>query len=197
MLMKRRSSPLSSTSRSLSPGNWRSRSATTSSTVPPLADTSALPFVTWRSGVGMRTVTGIVVSLSARLVLEIGQRAIEGGQRGLDLHVRLRGVHLRLHGAVDQAERLELLEGLPDLGDQGAARAGHNNMLRCPPAQLLGDLVAERLGAFRVVRPEVHVHERPAVLVSDLRAEAVHLVVGAVHGDQGRVVDERAQDLAL
>src|ERR671936_338793 len=72
MLMKRRSSPLSSTSRSLRPGNWRSRSATTSSTVVPLAETSALPFVTWRSGVGMRTVTGIVVSFVFRSPRTVG-----------------------------------------------------------------------------------------------------------------------------
>src|SRR5512132_2245199 len=89
MLMNRRSSPDSSTRRSFMPGNWRSRSATTSSTVSPLAWTSALPLVTWRSGVGMRTVTGIVVSLSARLIFEVGQGPVEGGERGLDLHVRL------------------------------------------------------------------------------------------------------------
>src|SRR6267142_5752192 len=107
MLMNRRSSPVSSTRRSFSPGNWRSRSATTSSTVPPLAETSALPFVTWRSGVGMRTVTGIVVSLSARLILEIGERAIEGRERGLDLHV----------GFEPLVERVRRLEAVPGDAD--------------------------------------------------------------------------------
>src|SRR5215468_6986023 len=100
MLMKRRSSPLSSTSRSLRPGNWRSRSATTSSTVPAFACTSALPFVTCRSGVGIRTVTGMLVSFSARLALEIGKRAIERGQRGLDAHMGVEPV-------VERVGRLE------------------------------------------------------------------------------------------
>src|SRR5437879_2464264 len=146
MLMKRRSSPLSSTSRSLSPGNWRSRSATTSSTVPPLADTSALPFVTWRSGVGMRTVTGIVVSLSARLVLEIGQRAIEGGQRGLDLHVRLQPL-------VERVGRLEPVAG--DADDHRLAARDHARL-----DQLLGDGhrdAARRLG--KDARSEEHTSE--------------------------------------
>src|SRR5882724_3198821 len=65
MLTKRRSSPVSSTRRSRSPGNWRSRSPISASTVSPLACTSALPLVTARIGVGIRTVTGIAVSLSA------------------------------------------------------------------------------------------------------------------------------------
>src|SRR5260370_12938457 len=104
MLMNRRSSPVSSSRRSFTPGTWRLRSGTTSSTVPPLAETSALPFVTWRSGVGIRTVTGIVVSLSARLVLEVGQRAIEGRERGLDLDVRVEAV-------VERVGRLEAIAG--------------------------------------------------------------------------------------
>src|SRR5688572_4763213 len=59
MLMKRRRVPVSSTSRSFMPGNCRSRSARTWSTESPLASTCALPFVTDRSGVGMRTITGM------------------------------------------------------------------------------------------------------------------------------------------
>src|SRR5207247_2039614 len=55
-----------------SPWHSSSRSSTTSSTVPPFAETSALPFVTWRSGVGIRTVTGIVVSLSIRSPRTVG-----------------------------------------------------------------------------------------------------------------------------
>src|SRR5215813_7195878 len=122
MLMKRRSSPLSSTSRSRRPGNWRSRSATTSSTVPAFACTSALPFVTCRSGVGIRTVTGILVSFSlffrsprtvgpqphdvlrlalpfsTHLILEISQRAVERREGRLDLDVRLEPIVERVRG---------------------------------------------------------------------------------------------------
>src|SRR5215470_17613329 len=345
MLMKRRSSPLSSTNRSLRPGNWRSRSATTSSTVPAFVCTSALPFVTCRSGVGIRTVTGILVSfvfrsprtvgpqpheiqrphclllslaVSFRLVLEVGERAIERRQRRFDLHVglepiverirrleaiagdahhhrlvardhtcldelfrggerhtagrlgedpfcprqqqhgfddfgvggvlaeaarllrgsvrvvavggitdgqrlgnrvrahrlqhigivpdhrddwpaaqRLRGVHLGPNRPVQQIEALQLLDGFPDLRDQRAARARHDDVVRCAPAQLFDDFESVRLRSFRVVRPKIHVHERPAVLVRDLRAQAVDLVVRPVNGDQRGIVDQRREHLAL
>src|SRR5208282_3670136 len=49
-----------------------------------------------------------------------------------------------------------------------------------PPAELLGDLEAEGLGAFGVVGPDVHVDERPVlVLAGKFGREPVHVVVGA------------------
>ncbi len=59
-LTKRRSSPVSSTSRSRMPGYWRSRSSMTPVTVSAATWTSAAPLVRLRSGVGMRTDTAIV-----------------------------------------------------------------------------------------------------------------------------------------
>src|SRR6266403_3433847 len=164
MLMNRRSSPVSSTRRSFSPGNWRSRSATTSSTVPPFAETSALPFVTWRSGVGIRTVTGIVVSLSARLVLEVGQRAIEGRERGLDLDVRVEAV-------VERVGRLEPIAG--DGDDHGLVTRDHAGL-----DQLLGGghrHTARRLGED-ALRPRQQQHALDDLLVRGVLAEAARLL---------------------
>src|SRR6266481_5971217 len=60
MLMKRRISPFSSTSRSRSPGYWRSRSSINSPTVSAVTSTSAEPLVIALRGVGMRTRTAIL-----------------------------------------------------------------------------------------------------------------------------------------
>src|SRR5256885_8516722 len=68
-------------------------------------------------------------------------------------------------------------------------------MLRIAPSELLDDLEAERLRALRVVRPQVDVHESPAVPVGHLRAQPVHIVVVAVDRENGRIEDRRAQDL--
>jgi hypothetical protein len=53
---------------------------------------------------------------------------------------------------------------------------------------LLGDFEAVGLGAFGVIRPQVHVDDRPAVFVGDLGAEAVDIVVVAAdaHHVSGR-----------
>src|SRR5215831_13411235 len=60
---------------------------------------------------------------------------------------RLRRVHPGLH-VVDEAERLELLDRLPDLGDQGAARARDDDVSRGLPPELLDDLEAVALRSF-------------------------------------------------
>ncbi len=100
-------------------------------------------------------------------------------------------------GTVDQAEPLEFLERLVDLADQAAAGHRGDDMVGHPPAQVLGDLEADGLGALGVERPEVDVDESPAEAEGDLRAEAVDLVVVALDGDDLGAVDGRAQDLAL
>ncbi len=63
------------------------------------------------------------------------------------------------------------------------------------PAELLGDLEAERLRSFGVEGPQVDVDEAPAVLERHLRAEAVDLVVGATHLDDLGPVDAGAENL--
>src|SRR5438093_639843 len=68
-------------------------------------------------------------------------------------------------------------------------------MLRIAPSELLDDLEAERLRTLRVIRPQVDVHESPAVPVGHLRAQPVYIVVVAVDRENGRVEDRRAQDL--
>src|SRR5205807_3494357 len=48
---------------------------------------------------------------------------------------------------------------------------------------------------FGVERPQVDVDEAPAVLERDLRAQAIDLVVGAVHADNVGAINACAEDL--
>src|SRR5205085_6027969 len=84
---------------------------------------------------------------------------LDGGRDGRAAG-RLRGVHLRGYAAVEQAQLIEFVEALVDLTDERAAGAGHDDMVRRAPAQLLGDLVAEALGAVAVEGAQVDVDER-------------------------------------
>ena len=70
-------------------------------------------------------------------------------------------------------------------------RSGH------APAELLGHLVGQRLGALAVVRPHVDVDERPRAVAGDLHAEPVDVVVVALHGEERRAVDGGRDDLLL
>src|SRR5947208_1516967 len=66
------------------------------------------------------------------------------------------------------------------------------------PAELLSDLVSERLGALGVVGPQVDVDERPRlVLARQLGAQPVDVVVVALDLDQVRAVDAGGEDLLL
>ena len=85
-------------------------------------------------------------------------RATTGAQPG-----RLRGVDRR-QVAVDEAELAQLLEALEDARQQRAAGDRRDDVLREPPAELLGDLEAVRLGALGVVGAQVDVGEPPAYL---------------------------------
>ena len=109
----------------------------------------------------------------------------------------LGAVHPGRHRGLEQAEELELLERLVDLADQAAAGHRRDDVVGRPPAQVLGDLEAHRLGALGVERPQVDVDESPAEPEGDLRAEPVDLVVVPVDGDDLGAVDRRAEDLAL
>ena len=59
----------------------------------------------------------------------------------------------------------------------------------CRPAELLGDLVRERLRALGVVRAQVDVDEAPRQLERELHREPRAVVVGAVDGVDRRAVD--------
>ena len=61
--------------------------------------------------------------------------------------------------------------------------------------ELFDNLVGQRLGAFGVVRPEVEVHEPPAFVVREPRAEPIDLVVRAVHANDRRAIRRGAGDL--
>jgi hypothetical protein len=65
------------------------------------------------------------------------------------------------------------------------------------PAELLGDLEGQRLGALGVVRAHVDVDERPVALARQLGAQAVDVVVVAVDRDEVRAVDAGREDLLL
>ena len=94
-------------------------------------------------------------------------------------------------GAVEHRKRAReephlepLLEPARDLREQRARRDRRDDVARQLEAELLGDLEGDRLRPLRVVRPQVHVHERPVALARQLGAEPVHVVVAAAHGHQ-------------
>ena len=92
---------------------------------------------------------------------------------------------------------LELLQSLVDLGEHGAGGGRGDCVPGSAPSQLLRDLEAEGLAAIRVEGTDVDVHECPRVLVGELAAEAIDVVIAAVDGDHGGVVDGRPQHLSL
>ena len=104
--------------------------------------------------------------------------------------------YIRTGESVDQAEVGELRQALVDLREERAAGHRHDALVGLAPAQLLGDLVAQRAAALGVVGPHVDVDEGPVAGVGQLRAEAVDVVVGAVDRDDRGVVDGGAQHLA-
>ena len=124
---------------------------------------------------------------------------VAGLERGGDRRAAggLRPEH-GVRGRLDQAEAAQLGEPLVDLGELRSGGDRDDHLLREPPAQLLGDLVAQGLGALGVVRADVDVHERPVlVLRCELGGQPVHVVVVAVHGEQRAAVHGGGDDLRL
>ena len=101
----------------------------------------------------------------------------------------------RIGRALDEAELDELLEPAGDAGEHRPRGDRRDDDVGRPPAERLGDLVGERLGALRVERAEVDVDEAPAGLVGDLEAQPVDVVVGALDRDDRRAVGEGVVDL--
>ncbi len=96
---------------------------------------------------------------------------------------------------LNQAELDQFAKALVDLGQLCAGSDGDDDLVGNPPAELLGDLVPQSLRALRVIGPDVDVDEGPALFFSrDLSGELVDVVVGALDGDQGRVIDGGSQD---
>ena len=97
---------------------------------------------------------------------------------------------------LDQPDFLQLAERARDARQQRAAGHRRDDVLREFPAELLGDFEAVGLRAFRVVAAQVDVRKPPAVFFRNLRAQPVHIVVVAFDGDDLRVVDAGAENLA-
>ena len=97
--------------------------------------------------------------------------------------------------SLDEPERRELLEPARHAGEHRARCDRADDHVGRSPAERLGDLVRERLGAFGVERPQVDVDEAPARLVGDLEAQPVDVVVGPVDRHDRRAVGERVVDL--
>src|SRR5947209_5699312 len=91
---------------------------------------------------------------------------------------RLGAVDLALRLAIEQTNLVQLMKRLVNLADQTAARHRADDVLRRTPAELLGDLVADRLRTLRVERAQVDVDEAPVVAIGDLAAQAIDVVVG-------------------
>ena len=107
---------------------------------------------------------------------------------------RLRSVNLRQR-PLDETHLPQFAEALEDAREERAAGHRRHHVIRKPPSKLLGDFKAHRLRAFCVVRAKVDVGKSPPVTVGNLRAQPVHVVVIALHRDDMRAVDGRAQNL--
>ncbi len=123
-------------------------------------------------------------------------RALLPGRDDRRAALRLAAGHLGLD-AVNQAQLGQLIEAFADLHVERARGHRHDAVVGGAPAQLLGDFIAQGLGALGVVGAHVDVDEGPGVLVADLGAEAVDVVVGALDSHQVGAVNLRAQQLAF
>ena len=136
--------------------------------------------------------------LGDRVGLHRPRRVVPGLERRRDRRAagRLGAEHL-VGLAVDQAELASSRKALSTLVSCEPDAIGMTTCVGQPPAELLGDLVAQRLGALGVERPDVDVDERPALLLAgDLGAQPVDVVVDAVDGDERAAVDRGGDDLA-
>jgi len=121
--------------------------------------------------------------------------ALEGGaDRRAPRSLSPMDCELRL---LDKAEVDEFLVGLVDLGQQGTGGHAGDRVAWKLPSKLLRDLEAHRLRALRIVGTEIHIHESPAILPGDLRAEAVHLIIGSLDADDIGAVNKGAEDFSL
>ena len=98
--------------------------------------------------------------------------------------------------ALDEAELEQLAEALMHLREHRARRDRRDDHIRQLPAELLGDLEPERLRAFRVVRAQPDVHERPVELERQLDRQPRAVVVAPFDGEDLRAVD-RGRDQLL
>jgi len=96
----------------------------------------------------------------------------------------------------DPAEKYEFVERFGDFADERSAGHGNDHVIGKSPAELFGDFVAVRFGAFGVVGAEVDVNEAPLEAVGDLRAEAIDVVVVAVDADDAGAVDGSVEDFS-
>src|SRR5205807_9227653 len=96
---------------------------------------------------------------------------------------------------LDHAECGQLSECFVNLGDQGAAGHGHDDIVGQPPSELLGNFKSHGLRPFGVVGTQIHVYKTPAVAVGNLSAKAVDVVIVARYRHEPRPVNSRAQHL--
>ena len=83
----------------------------------------------------------------------------------------------------------------PTLEKRAPEAIGPDHRVGSLPAELLGDLVRERLRALGVVRAQADVDEAPVELEGQLDREPAAVVVGAVDGVDGRAVGRRRDEL--
>ena len=110
-----------------------------------------------------------------------------------------RADHRRAAGGLGRVDRRQLASTSPTSrssvnplrmrGQQRAAGDRRDDVAREAPAELFCNLEAVGLGAFGVVGAQVDVGESPLIPIRDLRAQPVHVVVVATHGDDARLVD--------
>ena len=138
------------------------------------------------AGLPMASDLAIVLGLTGRMASVPSRKAVGDGRAALGLGAR--HPHRRLLG--QEADLAQLGEALGHLGQLAARPDRHHHVVRGLPAQLLGDLEGQRLGALGVVGPHVDVDEGPAgALAGQLGTEAVDVVVVPLDRDDRAAVD--------
>src|ERR1700688_253205 len=89
----------------------------------------------------------------------------------------------------DPSEGYQFSKGFGYFGDERAARHGDHDVIRQTPAELFGNFVTVRLGAFGIVGTKIYVHEAPIEAVGDLSAEPIHMVVISVDAHDASAVN--------
>jgi len=96
---------------------------------------------------------------------------------------------------IDLSEFTQLADRLVDRRQEQARSEGRDDHVGEVESKLLPGLVQEGLRSFRVVGPEVDVHESPPARVCGEEGHPIGIVVGSIDGDEGRAVEAGEEEL--
>ena len=166
-------------------------SSVTAAMAPPLRRTTSRAYQP-SAGLPIASDLAIVAGLTGRMWSLPSAKAVATGEQPCGLGA---GDADAVAG-LDETELGELAEALVDLGQLASRGDRDDDVVGQLPAELLGDLEGEGLGALGVVGADVDVDEGPGgELARQLGAEPVDVVVAAVDGDEVAAEDGRRDEL--